>query len=187
MSIPVPTNPRMIDLVLSELQAKIKAGLTWLDYSCGKVVEIKHGGKSIPAIYIGSEYKYVMPDDTLGNYCFFDIAPKYTFAKWSKGSHALIRARYGLVFWFNIAKIYPDSAAVETEAIKEEILTLLTEKISIVNGSYTIEGISEGARDVFAQYMQEGYQEKYLLYPYGAVRFEGQLTFTSRIKNIPAV
>ncbi len=180
-NIPTSTDPRLLDRVLAEWQAKIKLGLDWLDYACGRVVKVTKDNKPFPVIYVGSrQYKPVMPDDALGNYCFFDISHTYEFAKWSKGTHSLIRVQYGLVFWFDILSIYPEKTALETEAIKEQVLELLTEKIHLSSGSYTIERISDNANEVFKGFAQPGYDEKYLLYPYAAIRFSGILTFTSR-------
>ncbi len=178
---PITTNPALIDNVLAEFQTKLEAELSWLDYSCGKVVEMKIDDKPLPMIYVGdNRYKNVMPDQTLGNHCFFDIDNTYNFAEWHKGKHSLIRATYGLVFWFDLSKIYPDSLTRDVEAVKQEILEVLSEKISLLTGSYTLESVQEGARLVFAKYAQPGYDEKYLLHPFAAIRVNGQLTFTSR-------
>jgi len=181
MNTPTPENPKMLDKVLAEWQTRLKAELDWLNYSCGRVVEMKQAGKPIPAIYVGGgDYKSVMPDESLGNYSFFDIAETYKFASWSKGIHSLVKVEYGLVFWMNLKKMFAGSKAHELETVKAEILEALTEKISLRSGAYNVQSITEGARGVFAQYAGQGYNQKYLMYPYGAIRFKGQITFNSR-------
>lgn len=180
-NVPIPDIPVMIDRVLAEWQAQLKDKLTWLDAACGKVVEMKLQNKPVPAIYIGGgDYKQVLPDDTIGNYSFFDIAPKYKFASWNKNIHSLIKVEYGLVFWFNQKKILTDSEALVIENIKADILQVLSEDITLRHGSYDISSIAEGARGVFANYSQTGYDQKYLMYPYSALRFNGSLIFNSR-------
>lgn len=181
MNTPIPDNPKMIDRVLAEWQTRLKAELDWLDYACGRVVEVKQAEKPIPAIYIGGgEYKSVMPDESLGNFSFFDIADTYKFASWSKGVHALVRVDYGLVFWMNLKKLFPGSKAHELETAKAQVLEVLTERVVLQSGAFDVTSISEGARRVFAQYARQGYNQKFLMYPYGAIRFTGEVIFNSR-------
>lgn len=165
----------MMDALLEEFQIRLKEALTWLDYACGRVTEHNERGRKLPKIYIGGgDYQNVMPDDRLGNYCFFDIDPDSDFSEWNKNRGYLLRSTFGLVFWFNLETIYPDSLASEVETVKAEVLDALT-AMNLRRGSFTIDQVSDNAEGVFRRYGAKGYQEKYMLHPYGALRFSGQL------------
>lgn len=179
MRTPIQENPQAIDLLLAEMQKGLTDRLAWLNHAFGKAqYHVNRDGVSTPVIYLGkNEYSSVMPDGRFGNYSFFDLEPQRTFENWNKNRAGTIKVKFGLVFWFNLEKIYPTSQSRDTEAVKTQILDVLTRRTVTRHGSYELEGLNDDAKTIFQRYFKAGYDEKYLMHPYGAVRIVGTLNY----------
>lgn len=181
-NIPTPTNPAQLDKVLFEFQTRLKDNLSWLDYACGRVIEHEHNnnGKILPKIYIGDDrYVEVMPDASLGNYCFFDVGEKRQVLKHMPGRGMLVKCTFGLVIWFNLSKIYPMAVERKTEDLQQEIVDVLVRKTSLSCAGFLITGITDNAKQVFGKYAGKNPESKYMMHPYGAFRFDGELIYNT--------
>lgn len=190
------SNPVLLDKVLQSMQSVLKQKLPWLDVAFGKGYKlVKHladGNKFIyPAAYNGNgEYISLIPNDNIGNFCWFDIydpqkitqvvqsLPQYTFSG-------------AIVFWYNLRTIYEDDTIMYTEDIKDEILRVLTTPgIISTTGKLTITEIYERFENIYKgyslekiynnfDYEGEGIQDidkQFFMYPYAGIRIEFSLT-----------
>lgn len=89
-SVPNLIEPKMVDLALLEIQAKLLSDLSWLNNAFGKVDLMKEG---IPCVYVGGpvgeDYLGLFPDSHLGNFCFFDFKDGETIDKFGKRVESL--------------------------------------------------------------------------------------------------
>jgi hypothetical protein len=178
----IPEQPTLMDHILQEFQTKLQKHLPWLDYACGRVTEHEHDGRMLPKIYIGSgNYAEVMPDASLGNYCFFDVDPNREVLEHMKGRAMLIKSKFGLVIWFNLESIYPGSKERRTESLVDDVIRALVCKISLSKAGFLITRITDNAKQVFGKYAGRNPESKYMMHPYGAFRFEGELIYNTGV------
>lgn len=185
----IQPGPKLIDAVLQEWQDELMAKLTWLTVAYGRVTDYYKGKDRLPKIHIGQgEYRDVMPDDRVGNYSFFEIDPRYDAKVWNKNKPTMLHAKYGLVFWFDIRTIFQEIEGTEREAVKAHILYTITNRVRLrtSQASFRIESVVDDATGVFTKYAQKDHDEKYLMYPYGAVRIDGTLQFTEGNYTAPS-
>lgn len=194
--IPMKQNPVLLDKIVQDIQVTLQNKLAWLNYAFGKAYKlVEHQdncGKFIyPAAYIGnSEYISLLPNDNLGNFCWFDIydsqqitqvvqsTPQFTFSG-------------AIVFWFNLNTIFADSNAMYTEEVKDEIIRVLTTPGLIKQtGRLTINKIYERFENIYKGYSIEKIYNSYVysgqdiqsmdkmffMHPYSGLRFEFTMT-----------
>lgn len=177
----IPQQATLLDMILLEFQQKLQVNLPWLDYACGRVTEHEHNGKLLPKIYIGEGYyAEVMPDASLGNYCFFDVEPQREVLKHMKGRAMLIKSKFGLIIWFNLETIYPGTER-RTENLLDDIIEVLVKKISLSKSGFLIFKITDDAKQVFGKYAGKNPESKYMMHPYGAFRIDGELIYNTGV------
>lgn len=184
-------NPVLLDKVLQGIQLKLKSHLPWLDVAFGrayKIVKQSDNSKLVyPAAYIGNkEYIELLPSDDLTNFSWFDIydpqeiddsmpgLPRYSFTG-------------GLVFWYDLRRIYEDSSVMYTEEVKEEILRVLTLPGLIPNGGqFKVTKIYERFENIYKGYSLEkvynsnvykgediqSLDKQFFMYPYAGLRID---------------
>lgn len=172
----------LLDKVLQDIQKVLSEKLPWLNYAFGrsyKLVEHQTEGSKFtyPAAYIGnSEYISLVPNDNFGNFSWFDIydpqkitqvvqsLPQYTFSG-------------ALVFWYNLDSIYGDNTFINTEEVKEEVLSVLTSPGLIKTiGRVSITEICERHENIYKGYSLENIDNQFFMYPYAGLRIEFTLT-----------
>lgn len=194
------TNPILLDKALQDMQNHLKNVLPWLNTAFGRayrLVEHKPDGEKFiyPAVYMGnSEYASVLPDDTYGNFVWFDIydpqivekitprSPQYTF-------------RGAAIFWYDLTTIYEDSDFMYTEEVKSEILRAFTSpgvfksagRIEVTEIYERFENIYKGysIEKVYDNFAYKGkniqsIDKQYFLHPYAGLRIE----FTLNIREL---
>lgn len=180
--IPYKSNPVLLDKVLQDIQKVLSEKLPWLNYAFGRAYKlVEHqteGSKFIyPAAYIGNgEYLSLAPNDNLGNFSWFDIydpqkitqvvqsLPQYTFSG-------------ALVFWYSLSSIYEENTFMNTEEIKEEVLSVLTSPGLIKTiGKLSITEICERHENIYKGYSLENTDNQFFMYPYAGLRIEFTLT-----------
>lgn len=185
-------NPVLLDKVIQDIQDTLTEKLEWLDYAFGrayKLVEHRPDGNKFiyPAAYIGnSEYASLVPNDNFGNFCWFDIydpqeitpivqaIPQFTFSG-------------AIIFWVNLNSIFPDSNAMYSEEIKDEITQILTGPGLVKNqGKLTLTKVFERFENIYRGYSLEKIYNNYVykgegiaaidkqffMHPYTGFRFE---------------
>jgi hypothetical protein len=180
-AVPKPDVPAFIDKVVVQIQDGLKAKLPWLNYSFGraqKLVTTKEGKNYFyPAVHIGKgTYINVLPDQELGNYSFFTIDDPQEI---DFNAHAFnnIKSKFALVFWFNLNKIFPGVQDRNTEAIKAQIIELLTRGIHLTEGRINIRQIFEQPENIYKGYSLKEVDSQYMMQPFAGLRFEGEMLF----------
>lgn len=179
--VPKPTSPAFSDKVITQMQDILKSNLNWLDFSFGraqKLAKIKDQKNYLyPGIHIGNgTYINVFPDQSLGNYSYFEIDDPQSI-DFKPKSNNIVRANYALIFWFNLNNIFPGISDRNVEAIKDQIVDLIARKINLSSGRVTIDRIYEKPENIYKGYSIREVDSQYLMQPYGGLRIEGVLTF----------
>lgn len=178
------TSPVLLDRALQNIQQHLLEKLLWLDVAFGrayKITEQPDGEKiTYPAVYIGdSEYKSVLPDDTIGNFCWFDIYDPQRVVNISP-KHNQLEVNGAIIFWYDLTTIYADDSHLYTEEVKNEILKVLTSNILPNTGKIEIDEIYERFENIYKGYPTETVGKQYFLYPYAGLRIE----FTLILKEL---
>lgn len=194
--IPLKDNPVLLDKIIQDLQVTLKEHLPWLDMAFGrayKLVEHKSDNDKFiyPAAYIGnSEYVSLLPNDNYGNFCWFDI---YDPQDITAVTQSLPQFSFSgaIVFWYNLDSIYPDSSAMYSEEIKDEIIKVLTAPgIIKTTGRLTISKIYERFENIYKGYSLEriynsamykgqniqALDKLFFMHPYSGIRIEFSIT-----------
>lgn len=173
MIIPVPQhdNPVLLDKIIQDLQAALKTDLAWLDYAFGRSYrQVNSTGYKYPGVYISNaEYMSVLPNEELGNFCFFEIEDPQEVAHLGTN---FLTVKGSIVFWFNLRKIDTDETVILSESVKLEIMNALTKGGILKSGRLTINRIFEQAENVYKGYSLKEVEEQFLMYPFSGFRFE---------------
>ena len=185
-------NPVLLDKVIQDIQRKLDAGLSWLDYAFGrayKLVEHRDDGSKMtyPSVYVGnSEYVSLLPNDELGNFCWFDIYDPQVITL-SSPSLPLLSFDGAVIFWMNLDTIFPENSALYLEEVKNEILQILTGPGVIQNGGrIELTKIYERFENIYKNYSLErvynnytykgegsqAMDKQFFMHPYAGLRFE---------------
>ena len=185
---PVIAEPVMLDKVIGEIQTGLVENLTWLDAAFGRSQRLSKmmNGKRIitPNVYCGgwdghgpNDYIEVSPDSKIGNFSFFEIEDPQTIdaGPWARE----IKAPFGLVFWFDLTRIYETDDNRNTEKLKAEILHVLNGRTGwhLTQGRILVNKIYERAENVYRGYTLTEIDNQFLMHPYAGFRFEGVLEF----------
>ena len=192
----IKENPVLLDKVIQDIQETLAEKLEWLNYAFGRAYKlVEHGSDGskfiYPAAYIGnSEYVSLLPNDNFGNFCWFDLydpqeitavvqsLPQFTFSG-------------AIVFWLDLNSIFPDSNAMYTEEIKDEIVRVLTGPGLIqTEGRLTVTKVYERFENIYKGYSLEriynnyaykgeeiqSIDKQFFMHPYAGLRFEFNMT-----------
>lgn len=176
----IPSDPVMIDKVISYIQIYLKDNLSWLNYSFGRAQKLTRmrdkKEHSYPGIYIKkNEYADLFPNEQFGNFSFFTTDDPQTI-DWNPRIRNEIKTPCSLIIWYNLKKIYGCNTERNTEAIKAEVLRKLSD-MTIASGRFSVEKIYEKAENIYKGYSLKEIDSQYLMQPYGGLRIEGTLTF----------
>ena len=180
-SVPKPENPAFLDVVIGELQDVLKLKLSWLKHSFGKcqrLTKIRENREYYyPAIHLKrGEYVSLLPEQTLGNFSFFVISDPQNI-DFNKNQFNTIKPKFSIIFWFNLDTIILNSNDRNIEALKAQILRVLTRETFLKKGTFTIEQIYEQSENIYKGFSLKEVDTQFLMQPYGGLRFEGELTF----------
>lgn len=178
--------PVLLDKVLQELQSLLLSKLKWLDYAFGRAYKlVEHtsegGSFTYPAVYNNQgEYLSVMPNDTLGNFSWFDIYDPQDIDN-TVLARPKLKITGALIFWYRLDTIYSDNSVLYTEEIKNEILRVLTTNAQFTaNSRIKIKSIYEKYENIYKGYIypQAGPQEdkQFFMYPFAGLRIEFEIT-----------
>ena len=178
------TNPILLDRAIQSIQQQLLRRLKWLNEAFGrayKITERPNDEKvTYPAVYVGeSEYMSVLPNDTIGNFCWFDIYDPQRVVNISP-KHNQLEVNGALIFWYDLTTIYDNATYLYTEEVKDEILKVLTANILPNIGKIEINEIYERFENIYKGYPTETVGKQYFLYPYAGIRIE----FTLILKEL---
>ena len=181
--IPIINNPALLDIVLGQLQSGLIENIESLDFAFGKAQRITQKIKEkvwvMPACFTGkgNDYENVQPNDKWGNFSFFHVTEPQEVV-WTPNQLSQISTPFGIIFWYDLRKIFPESAAERnTEKVKDTILRALQLKIKLQAGRYEILKIFERPESVYREYpgiLQ--LENQFMLHPFGCIRLDGILT-----------
>lgn len=191
-AVPKPSIPAFIDKVIVQLQDILKANLPWLDYSFGRAQKLStvrnEKPYTYPAVHIGKgEYLNVFPDDTLGNFTFFIVEDPQVIIPSVPRLQNSLKVRYSLIVWCDLNSIFGMSVDRNSEAIKEQVVEVMTKKTFLNFGGVTVDAIHEQAEAIYRDYnirtLNRGYdtkelQSQFLMQPYYGLRLDGELSLT---------
>ena len=177
-------NAKMADLVFTEFAKKLMEQIPWLNIALGAVKEIEEKGKAKPVLYTKrNEYVSVLPDENrLGNYCFFDVNKNYEFVSWHKSRAPIVKVKFGLLFWFDMSSFMTPNV-YSIDRVVAYLSKVLWNYVNLTLGEYQIDTVNSDALYIFRKYYPVLKEKNILLYPYGAVRFDGLLTFSEAINE----
>lgn len=179
-------DPVMLDRVIGDIQTGLVDSLPWLDVAFGRAQRLTRivNGKRIvtPNVYCGgwkghgeNDYIETTPDSKIGNFSFFDIEDPQTIdaGPWARE----IKTPFGLVFWFNLARIFGEATNRNTEQIKAQILRVLGGRGGwhLSGGRIVLKSIYERAENIYRGYTISEIHNQYLMHPYAGLRFDGVL------------
>lgn len=185
---PVIQNPVMLDKVIGEIQTGLVENLTWLDAAFGRAQRLTKmiNGKRfvMPNVYCGgwnghgsNDYIEVSPDSKIGNFSFFEIEDPQTIdiGPWARQ----IKAPFGLIFWFDLTRVYNVADNRNTEQLKAEILHVLNGRAGwhLSEGRVVINRIYERAENIYRGYTLSEIDNQFLMHPFAGFRFDGILEF----------
>lgn len=170
---------KTLDDVFNEFSEQLQEYLPWLENCFGIVKSVKRDGHEEPVLLSHkNEYVSVFPDTRLGNYSFFDIESTQTFVSWNKGRAPILKVPFSLILWYDLSNIEGHERSVEQ--IKREVSTAMWQKITLRLSSFRLTGISTDANRIFGKFYRTGMETKYLMHPYGAMKFSGNVYFSER-------
>lgn len=175
---PKPANPVLIDRVLASLQDTLVLKISWLNFAFGRAQRLvtKKGNVDFyyPGVFTGEkEYRNVLPGEYAGNYSFFVVSDpqKVDYVQHQRNN---ITAKFSLIFWYNLSKIYPGTSERKTEETKAEILKVVTEAI-LPAGRITVESIYEQAENIYKGYSLKEIDNQHLMHPFAGIRIDGEI------------
>lgn len=178
-SVPKPETPAFIDKVVVQIQDTLKSKLSWLNYSFGqsqRLVEMRDKREYFyPGIHLGAgKYLNVLPDQDLGNYSFV-ITEDPQNVDFRPHNANNVKLKYSIIFWLNLDKIYADEEDRNTEALKAQILKVLTREMFLTYGRIDVRQIYERAENIYKGYSLKEVNSQFLMQPYAGFRFEGEM------------
>ncbi len=192
------TSPVLEDAALLLVQAKLESGLSWLTTAYGRAHRFVQrsgnigeayypAGREIvsPVVYANStdglEYIRLFPDDTLGNFSYFDLTDEQRISSYAVKSPAKNIYKFGadLIVWFDFRTVFPSPAdwkAYGLANVVQQVSDVLqTSQIKGVNieierYQYTVENIYRG-------YDHKEIANQFAARPYGCFRIQTTITY----------
>lgn len=180
-TLPVVTDPQLIDIALTEIQAALTDSLSWLDHAFGKAKKITktvdNKASSKPYVYAGlKDYLPVLPDETLGCFSYFEIEDGEEIKAASIRASADFVANFGLVVWFDFRKVYPTDWERRTnEHVKKEVLDAL--RTTLRGSSLTLLKFYERAENIYKGYDHKEINNQFLMRPFSGFRLDGTIKY----------
>lgn len=171
--------------IIDDINTGLKASLSWLDKAFGQsqtVIKPVNGvNYKVPCVYVGStrknfadDYIEVSPDAKIGNFSFITLHEPNEVG-WNDNVQGYVTTPFSITFWFDLRKIFGTSDNRNIDGLKAEILRELNGGFMIRNGKLRINRIYETAQGVYKGYTLDETRNQYMMHPYGALRFEGEL------------
>lgn len=167
INIPIKQDPVLFDRIIQQLQEGFKSKLNWLDYAFGRSYCIEEqtssGIKKYPGVYLADgNYLSVLPDDTLGNFLFFEL---YDPIKVDNIRNNRLSANGAIIFWLNADTIFQDKSVLYTEDIKLEVLQCIN-AMRLTSGSIKVISIYDKPENIYKNYSISQIDGQYLVSPY---------------------
>ena len=185
---PVIENAVMLEKTIGEIQNGLVNSLPWLDVAFGRAQRLtkEQNGKRIitPNVYCGgwdghrpNDYIEVSPDSKIGNFSFFEIEDPQTLeaATW----YRQVTAPFGLIFWFDLRRVYGVADNRNTEYLKAQVLRVLQglEGWHLSDGRVVVNRIYERVENIYRGYSLSEIDNQFLMHPFAGFRLDGVLEY----------
>lgn len=182
-TIPTLIDPKLIDVVLLEIQTGLAGKLSWLNHAFGKaqmLSELKDNRiiKS-PSVYIGKEdYLSVFPDSHIGNFIFFDVDDGQQISNTGRKVQDY-RAKVGLIVWFDFRTVYPTDWKNRTvENVKSDVVDAVN-SLRLVSSQIRMTTYWETAERVYKGYTDKEIKNQFYMRPFGGFRIDLDMKYFS--------
>lgn len=185
-TIPTLTSPKLLDVVLQEINTKLSTQLTWLNSTFLKAQRLEktkdRSTYSYPSVFIGqNDYLALYPDEHIGNFTFWDISDGQEIENPTK-SGSLVLIDFGLVLWCDLRDLYGSEwQTYSVENVKSDVLKILKYS-TFKESSIRVVRIFEEAKNIYKNYSIEEIESQFLMRPYLGLRFEGQIKYLENLK-----
>ena len=172
------SDEQLFDMVIGSIEAGLEQNLPWLTNIYGRAERLvkEQGGvrRYTPNWYKGGDdYELLLPDQGLGNFCFFVMDEPEDVA-WNVGERSRLQAWFSLIVWLDMRTV-EDSDERNTEAVKAQVLRALNGGIRMRHGAFRIDEIYTRAENVFQGFTTDEVDNQYLMSPFCGFRFHGVL------------
>lgn len=180
----IPDNPVLLDRALWEISDNLATELSWIDNNYGLAQRVDDANQGlIPAYYTtgGIEYFPLFPDESLGNFLFFDRdETRSIFDNPEKlRSGANVKEKIGLIVWYNIKTVFPTNWRTRTnENVKGLVLQAL-EDIVHIHSSYTAVDMFHEGKNIYKGYKLPESRSQYLMRPFGGFRINLNISYNN--------
>lgn len=169
--------PRLFDVPIDEIQTALDNECSWLNTifgRCERLVKEINGNKYYTANWhkAGNDYIWIAPDEGLGNFCFFVLDEPTDVENYFAGDVTRCNIGFSLIVWCDLRTI---ASGRDTEGVKEEILKIVNGHVHLHSGRMTINKVYERAENVFRGFDYEEIDNQFMMHPFAAFRFEGEL------------
>ena len=172
----------MFDYAAKQIQTAL-GGLSWLDHVFGiveKLTDVKDGKKFSSAnLYkANGQYEHIMPCKELGNFSYLMLRDPQTIGK----DKTLVKSPYSLIVWYNMNTLSSPYDERNREAVKAEILGILSRP----NFSWlTMNKIYERPENIFSDFSYDYTNNQFLMAPYAGIRIDGEMLVRVPCYNPP--
>lgn len=185
---PIIPDAVMLDKVLGAIQEGLVAELPWLDAAFGRaqrLTRIQDGRRIVtPNVYCGGwqghgkfDYIEVSPDSHIGNFSFFEIEDPQTIdaGPWAR----TIKTPFGLVFWFDLRRVYGEEENRNVEYLKAQVLHFLAGRDGwhLPAGRVSVQRIYERVENIYRGYTLTEIDNQFLMHPFAGFRIDGMLMY----------
>lgn len=179
--------PKLLDVLINEIRQALDIDVPWLNSIYGTsfiaTQRINNRDDVYPVVYIGkSEYRSMLPDESSGNYVFFELNDPVLYSNKIPGRH-MIEAECSIIFWFNLKTIFADDASHQIEAVKKDILNVLEKPGIIKSGRIKVTSIFHRPKNIFNLYSLNEVASQFLMHPFSGLRFYCTLSYTDICKT----
>lgn len=169
--------PRFIDATIDQILTKLTAELSWLGNTYGRVKRRRRNTDDrirpqIVPVWPGDgeeEEIVLLPDDHLGNHCFFYMDDGYPIAEYD-GYPPDMGGEGNVVFWYDIRDIYPDDWQTRNDMnVAYDIMQILRK--ATATGSVIIwTEVFVEPKNVYDGFSWDDVEEIHYMRPKGCVR-----------------
>lgn len=162
--------------VITEASNILVSELDWLTTAYGKAEKLNVNRNNrkhqYPAIQQAGrlEYDSLEPAEILKNYSFFWSDQLEAPRDFRRGRNTAFTSDYSLIFWFDNRSI-----TVSEQAVRDQIIDLLTNRFFMRAGSFRVTGYDVEPSRIFRDFTFGSFEKQLVLKPYAGIRVNGTL------------
>ncbi len=180
-------HPKNFDEAVGYIQQSLNDNLPFLNNIfgiCERTVKMIDGRKYYSPSWFLNKYDYInlLPDDKLGNYCFFtlDEPREIEHEQGLKPKHT---SGFNIIIWVDMR----DNILTDDDRNLNWLLEYILEGIyatHMVRGRFTIDKVYNRAENIFQGFTTDEVDNQYLMQPYTGFRLHGEITIYEECLNV---